>query len=138
MLQGGRGPFNVTVSEDLGKLLIEEEEVELTHCEEGAEAILRSIFTVKRLDAQGRVIDDDTEKKIKDSRAARRLERNMLEREHRLLIVPLFSTRVSLNRLLSWKKQSQTKKTVQSSRNQTLCLFRFYNFRNQQNRLPIL
>ena len=49
MLQGGRGPFNVTVSEDLGKFLVEEEEVELIHCEEGAEAILRSVFTVKRL-----------------------------------------------------------------------------------------
>jgi len=81
MLQGGRGPFNVTVSEDLGKYLIEEEEVELIHCEEGAEAILRSIFTVKQLDAQGRVIDDNTEKNIKDARAARRLERNMQERE---------------------------------------------------------
>ena len=32
MLQGGRGPFNVTVSEDLGKYLAEEEEVELIHC----------------------------------------------------------------------------------------------------------
>ena len=82
LLQGGRGPFNVTVSEDLGKFLVEEEEIELLHCGEGEEAIMRSIFTVKRLDAQGRVVDDDTEKKIKDARAARRIENNMVEREH--------------------------------------------------------
>ena len=31
LLQGGRGPFNVTVSEDLGKFLVEEEEIVLDH-----------------------------------------------------------------------------------------------------------
>jgi len=77
MLQGG----HVTVSEELGKFLVEEEEVELIHREEGAKVIQRSIFTVKRLDAQGRDVDDDTEQKVKDARVAKRLEHNQMERE---------------------------------------------------------
>ena len=46
-----------------------------------AEVIQRSIFTVKRLDAKGRDVDDDNEQKVKDARVAKRLEHNQMERE---------------------------------------------------------
>lgn len=79
--QGGKGPFLVTVAEELGEVLVAEEEVELLHVDSGAEAIGRAVFAVQRLDAQGRAMDSHTEERVRARRAARRLESSREQRE---------------------------------------------------------
>ena len=73
---GGRGPFMIVTPPALGVILLDDEQIELVKIDPANEAINRALFEVMRLDAQGRAFDDGTEKRIKDLRRARQLDKN--------------------------------------------------------------